>query len=232
MEQNNHTYPKFEEGQVLTSKAMNSYFGYVDEQERLTRAQLLGVGIINGLEFNYKDNAITITKGTAVTADGYLIELPKDTTYTLAYEYDKNSDMLAKRNPLKETDDEEFNKMLSHIKYVLYENESDASKHNQNLSKSKNIPEDLSKYIISLMVDFVSQDTITQCNELSCDIVQSNFQIEIRPVLINQKDYNELATLLINFRFFNTYGSISNNLIIYLLPATFYLLPHIFYLLP
>lgn len=192
MEQTNNYYPKFDEGQVLSSQALNSYFGYLEEQQRLTRTKLLGVGIIDGLEFTYNDNnTITITQGTAVTADGYLIELPKDTTYTLAYEYNKNSDMLAKRNPLKETDDKEFDEMLSHIKYVLYENESDASKHNQNLPKSTIIPKDLSKYIISLMVDFVSQDTITKCNELSCDIVQSNYQIEVRPVLIELTTFIE-----------------------------------------
>lgn len=184
MEQTNHNYPKFEEGQVLTSKALNDYFGYLDEQQRLTRTQLLGVGIISGLEFMYDSNTITITKGTAVTPDGYLIDLPKDTTYTIACPYDKSSGLLAMQNPLTGKTDVSFDKVLDHVRYVLYENESDATKHNQNIPSEAGFPA-IEEYIVALVVDFISQDTITECNELSCDIVQSNFQIEIRPILID-----------------------------------------------
>lgn len=192
MEQTNKYYPKFEAGQVLTSKALNDYFGYLDEQQRLTRTQLLGVGIINGLEFKHEGNAITITKGTAVTADGYLIDLPKDTIYTLAYEYDKNSDTITKSNPLTGKIAPYFDGVLDAVKYVLYKDENDASLHNQNIQSCVCIPSNLYNYIIALVVDFVSQDTITQCSELSCDIVQSNYQIEIRPVLIPM--FNRIIT--------------------------------------
>lgn len=194
MEQTNNNYPKFEKGQVLTSQALNSYFGYLDEQQRLTRAKLLGVGIIDGLDINYTSDKLYIRKGTAVTADGYLIELPEDTTYTLMHKYDKKSTMLAKQNPLTEIVDKDFETVLKKVEYVLYKDKSDAAKHN--VSSSSPFVFDTTwrtKYDLALMVDFVSQDIITQCNELSCDIVQSNFQIELRPVLIDRscvgKDY-------------------------------------------
>lgn len=184
MEQTNNNFPRFEKGQVLTSKALNSYFGYLDEQQRLTRAKLLGVGIIDGLETKLSGNKLTITKGTAVTSDGYLIELKEDTTYNLIYEYDKKN-MLAKQSPLSDAIDKDFETVLNNVKYVYYKDESDATKHNVNPKSNVSLPSDWkTTYVLALMVDFVSQDSITQCSELSCDIVQSNYQIEIRPVLM------------------------------------------------
>lgn len=193
MEQTNNNFPRFEKGQVLTSEALNNYFGYLDEQQRLTRAKLLGVGIIDGLETKLSGNKLTITKGTAVTADGYLIELKEDTTYNLIYEYDKKN-MLAKQSPLSDAVDKDFETVLNNVKYVFYKDESDATRHNLSSTASNSMPKNWeTDYVLALMVDFDSQDTITKCNELSCDIVQSNYQIEIRPVLINYscigKDY-------------------------------------------
>lgn len=190
MEQTNHNYPKFEAGQVLTSKALNDYFGYLEEQQRLTRTQLLGVGIINGLEFKFEGNALIITKGTAVTADGYLIDLPEDTSYTLAYKYDKTSNMLAKQNPLTGKTDAGFDEVLDKVEYVLYKDENDATLHNLIIDEKKYIPQytpNANPYFFALMVDFISKNAITKCSELSCDIVQSNFEIEIRPVLIKKE---------------------------------------------
>lgn len=186
MEQTNNNFPRFEKGQVLTSEALNNYFGYLDEQQRLTRAKLLGVGIIDGLETKLSGNKLTITKGTAVTADGYLIELKEDTTYNLIYEYDKKN-MLAKQSPLSNAVDKDFETVLNNVEYAFYKDESDASKHNLSSTLKTSIPSAWeTNYVLALMVDFVSHDSITLCNELSCDIVQSNYQIEIRPVLINK----------------------------------------------
>ena len=130
MEQTNNNFPKFDEGQVLTSQALNNYFGYLDEQQRLTRAKLLGVGIIDGLGVNYVGSKLIIRKGTAVTADGYLIELPEDTTYTLMHKYDKKSTVLATQNPLIETVDKDFETALKKVEYVFYKDKSDAAEHN------------------------------------------------------------------------------------------------------
>lgn len=217
MEQTNNNYPKFEAGQVLTSKALNSYFGYLDEQQRLTRAKLLGVGIIDGLEFTYNDNAIIITKGTAVTSDGYLIELKEDATYTLAFEYDKD-DMILKQSPLGEDEDKNFKEVLQNTSYVLYKDESDAMLHGLSVNNSDHVlPKEgeMKNYILTLCVDFYSHDQITKCSELSCDIIQTNYQTEIRPVLINKNIFPErlrLAAYLVNFQFLGLSGSISSNL--------------------
>ena len=48
------TYPVFEANQVLTNAHLNDLFEYLDEQTRLTRANLIGIGIVCGLEVHVR----------------------------------------------------------------------------------------------------------------------------------------------------------------------------------
>ncbi len=72
-----NTYPVFERNQVLTSTQLNNMVSYLDQQNRLTRARLIGMGVVCGLEISYDadNNKITITKGTGITSEGYLVNL-------------------------------------------------------------------------------------------------------------------------------------------------------------
>lgn len=72
-------YPIFEANQVLTNVNLNELFIYLDEQERLTRTNLIGIGIVCGLELSLVPGTETtgptigISKGCGVTSEGYLI---------------------------------------------------------------------------------------------------------------------------------------------------------------
>jgi hypothetical protein len=68
-------FPKFVADQLLTSEDLNQLFGYLDEQNRLTRTNLIGIGIVCGLnlQVNNAKTTVTITKGCGVTSEGYLI---------------------------------------------------------------------------------------------------------------------------------------------------------------
>lgn len=72
-----NTYPVFESNQVLTSQQLNNLVNYLDQQNRLTRTRLIGVGVVCGLEVTYDagKKALTITKGTGLTSEGYLLSL-------------------------------------------------------------------------------------------------------------------------------------------------------------
>lgn len=72
-----NTYPIFERNQVLTSTQLNNLVSYLDQQNRLTRARLIGMGVVCGLEIKYDagNNKITISKGTGITSEGYLVNL-------------------------------------------------------------------------------------------------------------------------------------------------------------
>jgi|GEM_PF-5163873 len=85
------TYPVFEDSQVLTSAQLNDLVIYLDEQNRLTRTKLVGVGVMCGLVPSFAPNplvppgpsipgTISVTTGAGVTTEGYLLQLP-DTVY-------------------------------------------------------------------------------------------------------------------------------------------------------
>src|SRR5215470_11144592 len=73
-------FPVFEANQVLTSVHLNDVFNYLDQQERLTRSNLIGIGIACGLEIKLDAGSSTIhlSKGCGVTSEGYLIVEPDD----------------------------------------------------------------------------------------------------------------------------------------------------------
>jgi len=69
------SYPNFEANQVLASEHLNDLFNYLDEQGRLTRTNLIGIGIVCGLEpvIAPAGDSMRIGKGCGVTSEGYLI---------------------------------------------------------------------------------------------------------------------------------------------------------------
>ena len=67
-------YPIFEPDQVLTSEHLNNLLTYLDQQNRLSRTQLIGMGIVCGLELSKPTkNSIHISRGCGVSSEGYLI---------------------------------------------------------------------------------------------------------------------------------------------------------------
>ncbi|MBW7956864.1 MAG: hypothetical protein H3C68_03115 [Deltaproteobacteria bacterium] len=75
-------YPIFKPNQVLSNKHLNQLFSYLDEQGRLTRANLIGIGIVCGLEISCEiengEGIIHLSRGIGITSEGYLIMEPDD----------------------------------------------------------------------------------------------------------------------------------------------------------
>ncbi|HKL31135.1 MAG TPA: hypothetical protein VJ919_01305, partial [Tangfeifania sp.] len=72
-------YHTFVDNQVLTKDQLNQFIGYFEDQDRLSRVFLHGVGIVCGfkLGLNSEEKKISITQGVGVTTDGDLIQLKK-----------------------------------------------------------------------------------------------------------------------------------------------------------
>jgi PKD repeat protein len=70
-----YDYPDFQPDQILTSDDLNHLFNFLDVQERLTRTNLIGIGILCGMQVTKAGDgkSISITKGTGITSHGYLI---------------------------------------------------------------------------------------------------------------------------------------------------------------
>ncbi|MCE9667753.1 hypothetical protein LY474_08000 [Myxococcus stipitatus] len=81
-------YTVFEKDQVLTEGQLNSVSTYLDDQERLARVSLSGVGISHGLQVSLASNRVTVTRGVGVTTDGDLARLAADVMFDRFKEYD------------------------------------------------------------------------------------------------------------------------------------------------
>lgn len=68
-------YHAFRQDQVLTHKQLNDLISYFEDQDRLTRTCLIGVGLVCGLGISYNpaNPSVTVGKGCAVTTDGDLL---------------------------------------------------------------------------------------------------------------------------------------------------------------
>jgi hypothetical protein len=70
----NDSYPVFEANQILSNLHLNQLFDYLGEQERLTRANLVGIGIVCGLGLKLDAGGATLRlgRGVGITSAGYL----------------------------------------------------------------------------------------------------------------------------------------------------------------
>jgi hypothetical protein len=80
-------YSSFVDNQVLTAKQLNDIIEFFEDQQRLTRTCLVGVGLVCGFGFKGNAGGITVSKGCAVTTDGDLLYM-QDTAFTHFRAYD------------------------------------------------------------------------------------------------------------------------------------------------
>ena len=81
-------YSIFEKDQVLTERQLNRVTDYLNDQTRLTRIYLLGVGVVFGLRVSEQDDVVQVTKGVGITTDGDLLYYNNETLFDRFLEYD------------------------------------------------------------------------------------------------------------------------------------------------
>ncbi|WP_147114412.1 hypothetical protein [Tateyamaria sp. syn59] len=70
---NDHSIAHFVSGQVLGARALNDVVSYLEGQDRLSRRTLSGIGVVCGFDVDVEGARVDISKGVAVTSEGYLI---------------------------------------------------------------------------------------------------------------------------------------------------------------
>lgn len=186
----NSDYPKFVADQVLTSDNLNDLFGYLDEQGRMTRTNLSGIGIVCGLEVKTTadGNSITITKGVGVTSSGYLVSMDKDIHYTK-----RTSSVFDAVKP------EYYNKFVNTSsktqKFDLWELKQEAESEGTNSATTALTKTFLSEgeKIILIFVELLEENN-KNCDPNSCDDKGILVTVNFRPLLIEKANVADLLT--------------------------------------
>ena len=170
-------FPKFVPDQLLTSDDLNQLFGYLDEQNRMTRTNLIGIGIVCGLQLqvNNTQTEVKITGGCGVTSQGYLIAVETN-AYTQYKEYKVDTARIYDR--FYKTDGD-GNKVAMKV-WELRQPAIDPGLHNidQAFLKDK---------VILLFVE-LKEDQNKNCNPNSCDDKGTHVSVSFLPMAVSKED--------------------------------------------
>jgi hypothetical protein len=183
-------YPQFEPNQVLTSTQLNDLFGYTDEQNRLTRTNLIGIGIVCGLDIQtIPTGNITITRGCGVSSEGYLITQDNDVTYSFIKPYDA---------PQKEVYPtlQEANGVLKFL--PVFELLTALPSGNADPAIVPLIPALLVDMVVLLLVE-LNQSTNKNCLPNSCDDKGTTVSVFIKTLLIKKSDIDTFKKPILNY---------------------------------
>ncbi|QWV99064.1 hypothetical protein KP005_07210 [Geomonas nitrogeniifigens] len=182
MKPSQDNFPVFEMNQVLSSAHLNQVFDYLDEQERLTRADLIGIGIVCGLEIPLSQDpdgglAVLLTKGCGVTSQGYLIVEPEDTPLTGYRQYSPPSDLpyppfMKDENP-----------------YPLWELFPAGEPDTAPITTPAGF---LSDKAVLLFLE-LKKEGLRNCGMNNCDDKGSEVSVRVRPLLIGINDLREIV---------------------------------------
>ncbi|QKX07306.1 DUF4402 domain-containing protein [Aquimarina sp. TRL1] len=164
------TYRSFVDDQVLTAAQLNTIIDYFEDQHRLTRVCLSGVGIVCGMKVAYQGGGtITISPGCAVTTDGDLIRYMGN-TYTHIKSFED-----------RDAAYERFSGIDNLIEIVP------SSEELQPLSTL----EDLERKVVVLYLENYKKEE-TPCTSTNCDTQGEEHIANIRILLLNPEEVNAL----------------------------------------
>ncbi len=182
-----NAYPVFEDNQVLTSTQLNELASYLDEQNRLTRANLLGTGIACGLTLKYTVLSgtgssalvsISLRSGGGVTSQGFTMnvgdcDLVQKRTYTLP----------------SGVDYPHFSSFTSPIYEVLTVNAEVLSTDNATPITAANCQD----RVLVLFLETVDVD-LNSCLGKACDENGLERVFNLRKLLITKDDLNDMKS--------------------------------------
>lgn len=187
---NQSKYPVFEADQVLSHKHLNAVVSHLEEQDRLTRKDLVGIGIVCGLELDFSPTSIRIKCGNAVTSLGYLIEW-EEQTFSFYNEIELSKDFLEPKYAENESYLAPILSLTS--KYASIKNCIELYP-----SKSEGGPEkpitsgffNGKKVVLLLETSFIDQKN---CIASNCDDKGKRIDFKLRPIVIpsgiSEEDY-------------------------------------------
>ena len=174
-------YSVFEPDQVLTESQLNTLSRYFDDQDRLTRVELLGVGIVGGLNVVRAGSKVVVGKGVGITTDGDLMLLGSDTLYDCIKPYDETAPVY---KPFYDGE-----KMMTLFELVK-EGESDVRK-----QAMSTLPGSLADYAVIFYMESYEQDH-DLCSGSDCDNLGLSSVNTPRLLLVGKSDAGKLLKTL------------------------------------
>ncbi|MEM7574079.1 MAG: carboxypeptidase-like regulatory domain-containing protein [Bacteroidota bacterium] len=190
------TYPQFAPNQVLSNRHLNDLFEYLDEQGRLTRTHLIGIGIVCGLEASFAEGetgfGLQISAGCGVTSEGFLIRWDED-------------DILEFRTPYVMPEDIDytfFDLPDGSGTYPLWEltadrnDNPDAVELTQDfLTGEDQLEGEGDEKVLLLLLECRTADN-SNCTPNNCDDKGKTVETTVRPLLIRRRDLEQIRKVL------------------------------------
>ena len=195
-----NTYPVFEADQVLTNDHLNSMVNYLDQQDRLTRMKLIGSGIVCGLEIEPSTTEIKISKGCAVTSQGFMV-LHCETVYTHYVPYTPPAfpdDLhLVQQCPSREVGSIPFyGESFGRGIFQLIANK-DVANHNANTDviALSQMPDDfLNKYAVVLFLE-AEELNLKNCDTNDCNDKGSRMNFQVKALLVDKNILDKIRKI-------------------------------------
>jgi hypothetical protein len=181
-------YPRFVADQLLTSQDLNSLFEYLDGQTRISRTNLVGIGLACGYQVlaSADGTSVTLTGGTGVTSEGYLVALD-DSTYTQHKAYDARIEQ--KYGAFFRTPEAPIQ-----LWELFREAEEEGTTPlDLEFLQGGEVPDELEAKVALLFVELaLTQDR--NCNPESCDDKGETIEVAYRVLLARREDALELLS--------------------------------------
>lgn len=186
---NTHIYPVFEADQVLSQKDLNLVVSHLEEQDRITRKNLTGLGIICGLELSYPtENSIKISCGTALTSLGFQINWTEK-VFTHYHDYEI-SDQFLKPDYTREPHLEHIFKHSSKYEAIKNCTELLTATVNDDTKQPLSVAFLEDKLIILLLeVTLIDQKN---CVTTNCDDKGKRMEFNVRPLIVSIEQAEKL----------------------------------------
>ncbi|SMO71791.1 carboxypeptidase-like regulatory domain-containing protein [Fodinibius sediminis] len=178
-----NNYPVFEDNQVLTSSQLNQLQNYLNQQNRLTRVTLIGIGVVCGMDIvcSSENDELTITKGVGVTSEGHLITIG-DCVTTQYRTYDKPNSVSYPpfEDPVTQLQDVEL--------YELLTEEAEVDPEDTVTELSEDFLDDK---IVLLFLECYDKD-LKSCLGKSCDELGIDRIISLRKLVISKEELEKV----------------------------------------
>jgi hypothetical protein len=183
-----HSYPIFEKNQVLTHNQLNQLTSWLEEQGRLTRTGLIGIGIVCGFRLKFvpksdpsvSKDSLFLSEGTGVTSKGHLITLCDcEITKIRPYEMNEFVDYEPFQDPESGEQDVTLSELLS----------DDFKGNDEGIRPLKKA--DLEDKVVLLFIE-VFDKNLKSCLSQGCDEIGVERKLNVRKLLISKSDLNKV----------------------------------------